>query len=145
MCHGADTENPDLLELTFPDALTSRRFEATLLGQATVASGLEPTHCVMRHKCSISCRFEASLLGQATVASGLDPPDALLLAGDLALARRRLNTESALHAMFLLTDVREKIDKVDWGTVYRVLLGLKVRCAFPACIPGICPVSLSCL
>jgi hypothetical protein len=84
-------------------------------------------HRVVRHKCSIPCRFEATLLGQATVASGLDPPDALLLAGDLALARRRLNTESDLHAMFLLTDVREKIDKVDWGTVYRVLLGLKVR------------------
>lgn len=63
------------------------------------------------------------------MASGLDPPDALLLAGDLALARRRLNTESDLHAMFLLTDVRERIDKVDWGTVYRVLFGLKVRAA----------------
>jgi hypothetical protein len=75
------------------------------------------------------------------VASGLDPPDALLLAGDLALARRRLNTESDLHAMFLLTDVREKIDKVDWGTVYRVLDGLKV--GLPSCLQyGHSPVSV---
>jgi hypothetical protein len=60
------------------------------------------------------------------VASGLDPPDALLLHVDLALARRRLNTESDLHAMFLLTDVRERVDRVDWETVCRLLMGLKV-------------------
>ena len=101
----------------------SYRFEAMLLVWVT------HTSCGMSKVCQSPCRFEATLLGQATVASGLDPPDALLLAGDLAPARRRLNTESDLHAMFLLTDVREKIDKVDWGTVYRVLDGLKVGAA----------------
>lgn len=59
--------------------------------------------------------------------SGLGPEDALLLHADLALARKRLNTESDLHAMYLLTDVREKIGKVDWETVYHLFLSLKVQ------------------
>lgn len=57
------------------------------------------------------------------MASRLALEDALLLNADLVLARQRLDTKSDLHAMYLLTDVREKIDlkRDGWDVVYHAV------------------------
>lgn len=60
------------------------------------------------------------------MASGLGPDDALLLHRDLDAAGDQLNTKSELHALYLMTEVRDTLGKIDWHRVYSVFDCLKV-------------------
>jgi len=117
-------------------------WEPTTLGRAAVASGWTPTMrccctgiwtprgsstCTCTHLGSFaSHRWEPTVLGRAAVASGLGPDDALLLHRDLDAAGEHLNTKSELHALYLVTEVRDTLGKIDWHRVYSVFDCLKV-------------------
>ena len=81
-------------------------------------------------------RWLATTLGAAAVASGLGPDDAILLHKELALARKALNTECELHAMYLATDLREQLGKLDWERVHETLGKLKVGGHCGGVVPG---------